>query len=662
MNQRKPIILKAYFIATLLLVVAIAVFARIIDIQSSPQAEKYKELAEHRNFRINQVVAKRGNLYSSDGVLLSTTIIKYDIYVDFKTIKKELFERNISSLADSLAMILPKSKSEILAKFRKEYRNESQYVKIIKNLNYHQFNRIKNFPIFNKGKHKGGFIVERHQERIHPISGFGARTLGFDNERGKAGIEGGVSQYIKGKNGKRFEQRITNTLWKPVEDESFDNVEPIDGNDVVTTIDMRIQDIAFNALRNALIQYKASHGCVIVMEVATGKIKAMANLQSDGNGNYDDVRNFAVWEASEPGSTFKVMSLLAAMDDGYITPETTVEIGKEGYWKFFNETIKDDHIYRETYNITDVLTYSSNVGVAKIIYKYYGKSPENFIRKINNWNLNQKTGIEIPGESSPYIPTETQAKQSKHTLPWMAHGYNLKLTPLQTLTFYNAIANNGIMVKPTIVERVEQNGKIIQDFKPQIINQKVASEKARAQMITMLTQVVERGTSKSIFTPNLKMSGKTGTTKLEYWKGFENKFLSSFCGFFPSDAPKYSCIVTISNPDSQIGYYGGKVAAPVFKEIAGKVYLKTPYNIPEETNVKINYNLLNYFSRNSHFQFSPKAKFIPEVVGLYGEEVIPQLENAGLKVKYKGSGKIIKQSLPKGFRFYKGNTIYLELE
>jgi len=660
--DKKIILIKAYSISIILLIVALAVIFRIIQIQNAKSSDVYRDFAEKNNFRFKEIEAARGNLYSSDGVLLSTTILKYDIFIDFKTIKKDIFKDNITALSDSLAKILPKSSRQIQFEFQKQREKGNQYYRLFSNLNYNEFDRIKKFPIFNRGKNKGGFIIDKKPHRVRPIFGFGERTLGFDDSRGKAGIEGGVSEYLKGINGKRFEQKITTNEWKPIDNVNTEFKEPIDGNDVVSTIDMRVQDITFNALKNQLIKYEAEHGCAVVMEVKTGKILAMANLQTDGKGNYSDKRNFAVWEAAEPGSTFKTVSILAALDDGYINPKSVINVG-EGVWKFYGKNIRDDETVfnNGNYTITDILAHSSNVGTARIIQNYYGKSPENFIRKIDSWLLNKKVDIPIPGESLPYFPSENAIQKSKITLPWMSFGYGIKITPLQILNFYNAIANNGVMVKPRIIERIESKGKIIKNFKTEIIHKQIASQKAREQLIKMLTTAVEEGTSKSIFTPNLSMAGKTGTTQMEYWKGVKGKYKASFCGFFPAENPKYSCIVVIHHPNPKKSIYGGTVAAPIFKEIAGKVFLKSPLNLPKEIKNLPNFHVNRNFKRTINLNLNENSKFLPNLIGHYGKEIIPQLENIGIRVKYNGNGKIIKQSLPEGFKLKKGITIYLEL-
>ncbi|MGM5630499.1 penicillin-binding protein [Apibacter raozihei] len=650
-KERKNILARAYLVAAFILLFAVLVFARLIFIQTH-DTEKYKNLAQTTNFRNVEVKAARGNLYASDGILLATSITKYDIYLDMKTIRNELYQNNVTILCDSLQKMFGKPSHYYYKVLNEGRRSKNQYMKLAKGLDYEQFARLRNFPILNKGQNKGGFIVERRIERIKTITGFGNRTLGFDNEKGKSGLEGAFSSYLKGKNGREIQQRINQKQWKPINIE----MEPLDGDDVYTTIDMRIQDIAYSALQDQLEKSEANHGCAVVMDVKTGKIVAMTNLQRTKNGDYDDLRNFAVWEAAEPGSTFKSISMLALLDDGYVGPETTVDIGT-GSWNYYKHVVRDDHGHG-TITLSQVLSQSSNVGIAKTVTKYYSKNPKDFLNKVNSWGINTKTGIDIPGESSPFIPKYDKT-WSPVTLAWMSFGYGVKLTPLQILTFYNGIANNGVLMKPQLLDKIERKGETVRKFTPEILDKKMASEKAISDLKKMLTYAVETGTSRSIYTPNLSMAGKTGTAQVEYWnKGKGRLYQASFCGFFPAENPEYSCIVVINKPKK--GFYGAQVAAPVFKEIAGKVYLKKPLNLPKEDNTKQSVNIESLITKVNKPTINTATTLVPNVVGYYGKDAIPALENLGLKVVYTGQGKVKEQSIT-GYPLKKGMTIYLKL-
>jgi len=652
MNDRKNILAKAYLVAAFIVLFAASVFARLIYIQTH-DTEKYRNLTQVTNFRNEEVQAARGNLYAADGVMLATTITKYDIYLDMKTIRQDLYQKNINVLCDSLQKMFGKPSSYFYKKLSQAREKQNQYLPLVRGLDYEQFLRIKNFPIFNKGANKGGFIVEPNLERIKTITGFGSRTLGFDSPLGKAGLEGAFSTYLKGKNGREIQQRINLKQWKPIKIES----EPENGDDVYTTIDMRIQDIAYSALQDQLEKSEADHGCTVVMEVKTGKIVAMTNLQRRKNGTYDDIRNFAVWEGAEPGSTFKSVTMLALLDDGYVTPETRVDTG-DGIWKIYGQEVKDDHQEHGTITLSQVLSQSSNIGISKTVHKFYQKNPQDFLRKINSWHIGEKTGIDIPGESLPYIPQYNKT-WGPVTLLWMSFGYGVSLTPLQILTFYNGIANNGVMMKPQLLYKVEKEGKILKSFSPIVINNRMASQESINELKQMLVYAVENGTSKSIYTPNLSMAGKTGTTQVEYWnKGKGRFYQASFCGFFPAENPEYSCIVVINKPRKGM-IYGAQTAAPVFKEIAGRVYLKKPLNIPK-TDLNTSINIEKLITQTVKPNISGSEKYIPNVIGYEGRDVIPALENLGLKVVYSGQGKVIEQSIV-GLPLKKGMTIYLKL-
>lgn len=655
-KEKQNITLKVMIFVILFIIIGLGIIFRVIIIQTV-HYHKYSKLVMQNNFRKNIIQASRGDIYTVDNVLLATNTTKYSIYLDLKTIKKNIFDQNIEKLCDSLSGIFKTNKNYFKNKLLKEYKKKNQYYLLANNIDYNIFERLKKFPIFNKGKHKGGFIVNRKKIRLHTINSFGERLLGIDNKNNKIGLEGAYSNYLKGEDVVRLEQRINSKNWKPI---NYWEKDPISGKDIYITIDMRMQDIVYTALHKQLSFFGADRGCAILMEVSTGKIKAMVNLKKINNNLYSDLRNYAVYETTEPGSTFKVMSLLAAMDDGYINPNTLIDI-ENGKWKTENMIVNDEY-GNGLYNLENIITKSSNVGTSKLIYKYYKNNPEKFYTKLKYWKLNKKLGIDIPGESNPKFLSTKEKKWSLQSLITSSYGYGLHLTPLQILTFYNGIANRGKIVTPQFLERVEENGKIIYRFKPKIRVEKITSMKNLNQMKDILTKAVKNGTAKSIYTPNLKMAGKTGTTRLEYWKKSKlQEYQSSFCGFFPSNYPLFSCIIVIQKPNKKKGFYGGIVAAPVFKEIAGKVFLKMPLNVNDHR-LNINMNFYKMILSNSEIKTLNNIKYIPNLIGEIGYKIIPQLENLGLKVKFDGTGKIQKQSLPKGSPVQKNQIIYLKLE
>ena len=450
-------------------------------------------------------------------------------------------------------------------------------------------------------------------------------------------------------------QKINATQWKPI---GYWNIkDPVDGKDVYTTLDLRIQDIAHSALEKQLIEFDAHHGTVVVMEVETGKVRAMVNLRKNEQGDYVDAYNYAIKDASEPGSTFKVVSLLAAMDDGFID-ENTTENTNGGVWVYAGQRITDSH-KGGVYEISDILAQSSNVGTAKLIVKAYADNPKIFINHLKRWKMFDKMDIELPGIVKPNIFTPESKRWNKATLASLSFGYASSFSLLQLATFYNGIANKGKMVKPIFIDKIVDNGKVIYEAKPEIMVDKMATDKAIRMMTDALTKAVEKGTAKSIYTPNLKMAGKTGTARFEYWKkGGPMKYQASFAGFYPSDNPKYTCIVMVNQPQGNI--YGGRVAAPAFKEIAGKTFLKTPLNVDQEMLKDKKVDLSKMKKSTPNIKILNKQ--MPNVMGLMGKNVIPQLENLGYRVEYKGVGKIIEQFPEVGTVIKREQKIYLRLQ
>ncbi|WP_426481337.1 penicillin-binding transpeptidase domain-containing protein [Chryseobacterium sp. R2ACT005] len=654
-NKRKKTLRWGYLFAVVALCVFVMFLARIVILQNT-NVQEIKDDYINKNYREATLKAARGNLFASDGSILATTVMRYDIFLDFKTMKDTVYSNHIEALTDSLSKMFGKSRGEFRQKFDEQKKKKNQYYTLVKGLDFDQYDRIRKFPIFKKGKNKGGFIVDRNYKRELATSEIGAGTIGMDNGELRSGLEGAFSKYLTGTDGKRLEQRINSSQWKPID---FWKVqEPVDGEDVYTTLDLRIQDIAHSALEKQLIHFEAKHGTVIVMEVETGKVRALVNLRRTDSGDYEDSYNYALKDNIEPGSTFKTISLLAAMDDGFIDENTTVNVGN-GVWTYAKQRISDGH-GGGTYDISDVLAKSSNVGTAKLITKYYAEKPQIFLDHLKRWKLFDKMDIELPGITKPKIVTPQNKRWNAATLASISYGYSSNINLLQLTTFYNGVANGGKMLKPLFIDKIMKDGKVMYNAKPEVMVNKMASEKAIKMMTSALTKAVEKGTGRSIFTPNLKMAGKTGTARFEYWLPGPMKYRASFAGFYPADAPKYTCYVMISEPNTSIGFYGGPVSAPVFKEIAGKTFLKTPQNIEKEMLVDKKVNLSKMVEPNVKVAVNDKQ--MPNVVGLIGKNVIPQLENLGYRVDYKGVGRIKEQFPLEGTTISKNQRIYLSLQ
>ncbi len=662
--EEKHMLNRLYFIAGIMFIFAIAISVKLMNIQFV-DGEKYRELALKNTTKNFVIAANRGNVYADDGSLLATSVPKYDIRFDAVTVSAEDFKENIKPLSEGLSKMFGKPESYYQTMFRKARADKNRYLLVVKNLGYSNYIKVKNLPLFRKGPYKGGIIVEQRTVREHPIGQIAQRTVGdeaYDRPGYYAvGLEGAFNDLLTGKEGHRLKQKIAQGQWKPVYDEN--EIEPQDGFDIISTINVNIQDIAHHALLKQLEYYEAEHGSVIVMEVATGEIKAVSNLGRTSDGTYYEKLNYAIGESHEPGSTFKVMAFMAALEDKVIDTSTVIETGN-GRKIFYGKPVNDSH--RGGFgkiSAARALEVSSNIGLATIIDNGYSKDPDKFINRLKSWHLDQKTGVAIKGEGKPMIYGPGDKKWSKNALPSMAYGYNLRLTPLQTLTFYNAIANNGVMVKPRFIEEVRAWNEKVTAYDTEIINPKICSDETLNEIRQILKNVVKRGTAKSLYSPDFSMAGKTGTAQTEYWMPdwkSNRRYISSFAGYFPAENPKYSCIVIIHKPSTKKGFYGADVSGPVFKRIAQKIFTDSP-NIDsvegiEKTDPVIERDFEKYYTNRQQ-----NSKTIPNVTGMAGMDAVALLENLGLKVNVIGNGTVSSQSIKSGETLKKGERITLNL-
>ncbi|WP_439152902.1 penicillin-binding protein [Winogradskyella sp.] len=649
-------------------VFALAVVFKLCSIQFI-QGDTYRELAEKRTVKDFEIEPNRGNVYSADGSLLATSIPKYDIRIDAIQAKDATFEKYINGLADSLSVYKGKSASYYKNVIRKARKNKNRYFLLARNISYSDYIRMRNFPLLNLGAIKGGLIVEQTTRREHPMGGIASRSIGYEridenNYATRVGIDGAFGEkYLKGVKGKRLKQKIGNGQWKPIAD--FDQVEPQDGYDVYTTIDVNIQDIAHHSLLGQLEKYEAEHGCVVVMDVKTGEIRAISNLAKTSKGTYYEKLNYAVGESHEPGSTFKVIAMMAALEDKVIDTSTIIDT-KNGIKYFYGRTISDSH--RGGYgkiSAARTLEVSSNIGLATIIDDHYSQKPEKFLDRLSKWKLDQTLGVSIIGEGKPDIPRPGASNWSRNALPSMAYGYNLTMTPLQTLAFYNAIANDGELIKPRFIRSVKSFDKDVEVFEKEILVDKICSDKTLAEIKDILKNIVIRGTGKRMYSETFSMAGKTGTARTDYanfeeWKK-DKKYISSFAGYFPADNPKYSCIVVIHKPSTEVGYYGADVSGPVFKRIAQKIYTDTPI-IDEIKTLDFDNNVVDEDFENYYQNARKYKELMPSVVGMPAMDAIALLENlqVNVKVKLSGSGIIKSQSVDKHQKLKPNQTIVLE--
>jgi cell division protein FtsI (penicillin-binding protein 3) len=533
-------------------------------------------------------------------------------------------------------------------------------------LSYTEYFKIKGFPLFNLGAYKGGIIIEQETIREHPIGKIAERTVGYERtSNGESldgkGIEWAFRKYLNGKDGKILKQKIAKGQWKPIRD--INEVDPQDGYDVISTIDVYVQDIAHHALLKQLELYQADHGCVVVMETKTGHVKAISNLGRANDGTYYETTNYAVAESHEPGSTYKLADLMALFEDKKADTSTVYD-SKGGVVVYSGKKVRDSH--QGGYGKISLgrgFELSSNTVLVQAVYNAYKDEPSRFVNHLNNFGLNKTLGLSIKGEGIPYIPQPSDKNWSNISLPWMAFGYGVHITPLQTLAFYNAVANDGEMVKPQFVSEIKEWNRTIKKYEKEVLIPRICSPQTISKLRAVLANVVKKGTASKLYSKDFSMAGKTGTAAVNYGKagGVGKYYASSFVGYFPADEPKYSCIVVVHKPNTAMNnYYGADVAGPVFKRIAQKIFTDAPSTneiknldrkIPKQEN---NYD--SYFVKSQK-----KQQIIPNLKGMSGMDAVALLGNLGVKVRVQGVGKVKKQSLEPGQNLVKNTTILLEL-
>jgi cell division protein FtsI (penicillin-binding protein 3) len=683
------------------LLFALAILAKLLFVQVKERSV-WLEKAQTQEIREFKLEASRGNVFDAKGNLLATSIPIFEIRFDASSplISDKLFYDKIDSLSYGISKIFgKKSKARVKKNIVKARRAGNRYFLIERRATFQQLKKLRELPIFRLGKFKGGLITNRITKRERPYSELAARTIGYENTKEDlhVGIEGAYSEYLTGKPGKQLRRRINHGDWIPIFDDN--EVEPKNGLDIITTIDVNIQDIAENALLRQLLEHKAFQGCAVVMEVETGHIKAIANLRFDSaDGKYKETYNYAIGESIEPGSTFKLPSILTALDDEKVKLTDSLVTGS-GYKTYYGRTVRDTHkIGNGRITVRDAFEHSSNVGLSIIITEAYGDKPSDYIDKLYSMSLNKPLGLKIQGEGIPYIKHPSNKKTWYGTsLPWMSYGYELQITPLQTLAFYNAIANDGVMVKPQFVSAIHCDGLLVEEFETEIINKQVVSEKTVLLARSLLEGVVERGTGRLTFakTP-YKVAGKTGTAQIAVGGKYnKTNYNASFVGYFPANNPKYSCIVVVNNPSSG-KYYGGSVAGPAFREISDKIYstylalemnddtldhfveLKYQPTIYWHDDIKTIYDFLNIKTEDYvHEEDWATTKIenglasidaalinktvVPDVRSLKARDAVFMLENMGMKVSLFGKGTVKSQSVRPGTKLTKGRKIKLML-
>ena len=666
-DSQNNILNKLYFISGCMFVFALMVVYNLTKIQFV-NGDSYRALAEKRTLKDVVIPANRGNVYSLNGNLLATSVPKYDIRIDLVTSTTQNFEMFLGGLCDSLSNFNKSSKSELQKQLRKARENKNRYFLLASNLDYSDYLRFRSFPLLKLGSFRGGLIVEQKTKRDYPLGGIAQRSIGYErmDTQGyitRVGIDGAFGEkYLRGVNGKRLKQSIGKGQWKPIDD--FNQTEPKDGYDVYTTIDVNIQDIAHHALLEQLEIYKADHGSVVVMETKTGEIRAISNLGRNLEGNYYERLNYAIGESHEPGSTFKLMALAVALEDQKIDTTSIVDT-KGGVLSFYGNKVRDSKKggYGKI-SVAEAFEVSSNTGVVSAVYEAYKKNPSLFVDGLYRMNLRDSLGLALVGEGKSIIP-DPRIKNNRWSgiaLQWMAYGYGVSFTPLQTLTFYNAIANDGKMVKPRFLKEVKAIDQSVEVFETEVINAQICKPATIKKLQALLKNVVEKphGTAHGLYSENFSMAGKTGTCQKNYSSKDQLNYISTFSGYFPSDSPKYSCIVVIHEPDKNVGYYGADVSGPVFKKIAQKIYTDAP-----SMDFIDNINQTSEAVENQFQAYYKLAKaatnIMPDLKGMAAMDAIAILENMGLKVTTIGDGIVEKQSLVSGQKVKPNTNIVLEL-
>ncbi len=665
---------RVYVVYVLLIILVIRIIGRIIFLQYFYDVETTDyDIA----FRQEEIEANRGSILARDGRALSTSVPYFQIRMDCVLPADDLFNSQIDNLAKELSRFFgDKSARAYKSEIIKARRNGRRYEALGNRLvDYSEMMEIKSFPIFNKGSLKGGIITQQKNRRIRPFGTLASRTIGFINSNGVGvGVEGSYDFYLKGITGKQTVRKMLGGEWVPVNLD--DAIPPQDGFDIKTTIDVDIQEAAENALRDQLsLSDEFEGGTAIVMEVKTGAIRAIANMKKGRHGTFDESYNYAIGHATEPGSTFKLATLTALIEDGFVTLDTPVD-AEDGDWKYSTATYHD--VTRGGYGeitMKEAFEKSSNVAFAKMAVEHYTGKERRFVDRIMNMKITEKFNLDIMGEARAVIYEPGDDMWSKVSLPSMAIGYQSLLTPLHTLAFYNAIANNGTMMRPYFIEKVEKDGITKLEFKPRQVSGSICSSSTIEQLKSALRGVVEEGTGKIINDSRYPISGKTGTARIAFDGRYvdaagNRKHQASFAGFFPSDKPEYSAIVVLYSVKTKGNFYGGSWAAPVFKNIADKIYaystgwnepIKRPKVIPSENipvlagNIAETSQILSFLpvekkQDNINTSTWTTKETTPKVTGMGLKDALYILENKGYSVKHSGRGVVVSQQIHQSTR------------
>jgi cell division protein FtsI (penicillin-binding protein 3) len=703
MDVKRDILWRVYLSYILIVIVCITILGRAFYIQQV-EGKYWRSLSDSLHQRIVEIPAARGTIYSEDGQMLSTNMPRFDIYIDFRVQplhekSGKIFRENIDSLSISLASLFKdKSAEGYKNELTKAFEASEGNYELRKKIDYREYLTLIKFPMFRLGRYKSGLIAQEKNFRLNPYENIGYRTIGLARDENKVGLEKSYDTVLNGRNGRQLVRAIAGGVTVPVEEGQFE-IEPETGKDIVSTIDVFIQEVTENALMKMMIKNEAQTGVAMVMEVKTGKIKAIANLGKISEGVYREDLNYAM-TPTEPGSTFKLVTLLSALEDGKVTLNSRVNL-EGGTWQVAGQTVYDSEKHGKfDASILEAFEESSNVGMAKIAMANYNNNVDVYFKHLTKLRLDSTSGIDLVGEQQPRIVKPGNKIWGPTTLPWMAFGYNIEIAPIQTLNLYNAIANNGVMMKPYLVNAIQEEGRILKSFSPKVYNAQLCKPSTIRDLRIALEGVCINGTGKKLFANSLyKVAGKTGTAKVANGnKGYgEGIFQSSFAGYFPADNPQYTIVVIIKNKAHAANYYGASVAGPVWKEISDRLYstyIQNKLNTLPAINVKDS-SLFNYSISKISLQKIAKTLAIPykdstnasadwvnvngiganvvskqqiisdstmpDISGLKLQDALWLCEKRGLLVSCIGKGKVVKQSIVQGAYISKGQQIQIEL-
>jgi cell division protein FtsI (penicillin-binding protein 3) len=701
MEVKRDILWRVYLSFIGIGVLSMLVLGRAFYIQQV-QGDYWRGMSDSLHQKFVTLDAERGTIYSEDGEMLSTSIPYFDIYMDFgaeglRDKNGKRFRENVDSLAWHLSQLFDdKSVGTYKRELQLAYNQKNRYYLIKKGLSFDQYKTFREFPLVRMGRNRSGVIAEVKTKRLNPFGLLAKRTIGLARENAQnVGLERTYDTLLKGSTGHRLVRFLAGGAFVPVNGYEID---PENGKDIITTLDVTIQDIAENALMKMMVESEGQHGTCVVMETATGKIKAIANLGRTKDGTYDENLNYAL-QTTEPGSTIKLATLLAVLEGGHSKIGDAVEVGTAGNAYVAVRNVTDaERSPKAVLTVREAFAHSSNVGMAKLAHKAFASNPDEFKDYLKKFQLDRKTGIGLVGEEAPLLPRWKRNKEGLHAMLTMSFGYAIEVSPLQTLMLYNAIANEGKMMRPYLVNTIKSDGIAVKKFGPEVIDDAICKPATIAAARSSMEAVISEGTGKNVFADMpFPVAGKTGTAhfaggNIKYHDGV---YQASFVGYFPADKPEYSCIVVIKTKPHAAIHYGGQLAAPVFKEVATKMYAMfvqkkkvAPLEVvpdsalyayagyaPEVTQV-LKQSGLRYtdsagtaewtraITWNNRPVVKPVAtgkKRVPDTRNMALRDALYLLENEGLKVIVKGRGKVVAQDLAAGTPVTKNQTITIVL-